>query len=500
MFMSTSKVKTSGDLYPCQGNGGNVDDANAPPIGSRFQLDPAFNCSTMTGSDYVKTICRALQQYGIVLVDITGPGENDLYLESDVGKGFTWSSSQFSGISNIPLQNFRIIQPIAPYYVGKNGSDNNSCAAAQDPSTPKLTIAGGAGCLSPGNTLLIKAGTYNESFPNVPSGTSTSPTVVRANPGDQVIITAPCCPTAVWLIDGKSYITLDGLIWDGANGVNNSTPGSCGCLVLINNSNHVVIQNAEARNCPTCVGAGFDLNVSSNTNTLRNVKSHGHGPAGSGGSGCAWGHGAYIASNNNVVEQSEFYSNTSLGIQVYGGGLNVTGNILRKNYIHNNSTSTSQACGEVIFGGHDNQFYDNIVGPNTVGPGIQIDFDGPNGNQKVWNNTFTGIAGTAVSIGGGNTNSELKNCIIYNNGSQVSNSGTNTQFSTNLCQNTQSGVCALTGNPLFVNPTGSPPNFHLQSGSPAINAGTTLSAVPDDKDGVSRPQGAAYDIGAYEFQ
>jgi hypothetical protein len=46
----------------------------------------------------------------------------------------------------------------------------------------------------------------------------------------------------------------------------------------------------------------------------------------------------------------------------------------------------------------------------------------------------------------------------------------------------------------------SPPyNFHLQPGSPAIDAGTTLSVVPVDYDGITRPQLLAYDIGAYEF-
>jgi hypothetical protein len=42
-------------------------------------------------------------------------------------------------------------------------------------------------------------------------------------------------------------------------------------------------------------------------------------------------------------------------------------------------------------------------------------------------------------------------------------------------------------------------DYHLQSTSPLINAGTTVSQVTNDKDGVLRPQGNAYDIGAYEF-
>src|SRR5205823_6228644 len=52
-------------------------------------------------------------------------------------------------------------------------------------------------------------------------------------------------------------------------------------------------------------------------------------------------------------------------------------------------------------------------------------------------------------------------------------------------------------NPLFVNFASR--DFHLQSTSPLINKGTTLSAVTNDYDGIARPQGSGYDIGALEF-
>jgi hypothetical protein len=41
-------------------------------------------------------------------------------------------------------------------------------------------------------------------------------------------------------------------------------------------------------------------------------------------------------------------------------------------------------------------------------------------------------------------------------------------------------------------------NYHLPSGSPAVNTGIPLADVPHDLDGQSRPQGGIYDIGAYE--
>jgi len=51
--------------------------------------------------------------------------------------------------------------------------------------------------------------------------------------------------------------------------------------------------------------------------------------------------------------------------------------------------------------------------------------------------------------------------------------------------------------PKFVNPSNL--DFHLQSSSLAINVGTTISTVINDYDNNVRPQGAGYDIGAYEY-
>lgn len=48
--------------------------------------------------------------------------------------------------------------------------------------------------------------------------------------------------------------------------------------------------------------------------------------------------------------------------------------------------------------------------------------------------------------------------------------------------------------PLLVSPT----NYHLQAGSPAIDAGYA-AAVTNDYDGHPRPQGQGYDIGAFEY-
>jgi hypothetical protein len=56
-------------------------------------------------------------------------------------------------------------------------------------------------------------------------------------------------------------------------------------------------------------------------------------------------------------------------------------------------------------------------------------------------------------------------------------------------------VGTVTGDPLLVSP--STHDFHLQAGSAAIDHGIATPALTD-YDGDPRPQGAAFDIGAYE--
>jgi hypothetical protein len=55
---------------------------------------------------------------------------------------------------------------------------------------------------------------------------------------------------------------------------------------------------------------------------------------------------------------------------------------------------------------------------------------------------------------------------------------------------------SINANPLFVNPGNS--DFHLQSGSRAIGAGISVAGLLTDKDGEPRPQGSAFDLGAFE--
>jgi hypothetical protein len=120
-------------------------------------------------------------------------------------------------------------------------------------------------------------------------------------------------------------------------------------------------------------------------------------------------------------------------------------------------------------------------------------------NCTVISNTAT-LAVAAV-FGGGIYGGSGTNCIIYYN--YVAGGGSNF-FSTNLsyCDTSPlptNGFGNIPNAPAFVNLAGE--DFHLQSGSPCINAGNNSSvAGATDLDGNPRIVGGTVDIGAYEYQ
>jgi len=98
----------------------------------------------------------------------------------------------------------------------------------------------------------------------------------------------------------------------------------------------------------------------------------------------------------------------------------------------------------------------------------------------------------------------VKNNIFYNAGSNYwASDGGSVVGSHNLLYKSSDTVDPIdfpddiaNQDPRFVDPAND--DYHLQLGSPAVDAGTN-SSVTADMDGIHRPQGTGYDIGAYEF-
>ncbi len=370
----------------------------------------------------------------------------------------------------------------ATYYVAKTGSDSYSCSQAQSPSTPKLTIAGSSGglkCLKAGDKLFIKGGAYAEfiNFNQIPSGNSwDAATVVQAAPGETVTLRPSSGGgggDAVWFY-GQSYIVLDGLIIDASNvsvnGVRfNSNNG--------NPSHHIRLQNVEVMNArySNCL---YVQNEQQHDLQFINVKAHHCGGTN------PQNHGLYLKGYNNLVDGCQFYNNAGDGVQLYhsvGGNSN---NTIRNSIMHDNGS-----VGIMLGSGSNNVAYNNIVYGNSrayFGGGIYVNHEGATNNQ-VYNNTVYNNNGYCIAVGAYSTGAIVQNNVCWQNtNNSIANDGSGSSISNNL-----------TVDPKFADTSNR--NFGLQVGSPAIDAGKAISMVSTDFTGRPRPQGAAYDCGAFEY-
>ena len=162
---------------------------------------------------------------------------------------------------------------------------------------------------------------------------------------------------------------------------------------------------------------------------------------------------------------------------------------------------------EYFSGGANAQVYNNVFNYAdpvlTAQPSCGIAIGGSSGstggtisNLVVANNTVIGGA-RGISLEGGNQNTVYANAFVVNNlvyGSSLS-----------IEQHSWGGITYMNNQTagsagVFVNAAGN--DFHLKSGSTGlIDAGTSWPSTyfTTDKDGISRPQGSAWDIGAYEY-
>ncbi|PYV20952.1 MAG: hypothetical protein DMG24_21075, partial [Acidobacteria bacterium] len=132
----------------------------------------------------------------------------------------------------------------------------------------------------------------------------------------------------------------------------------------------------------------------------------------------------------------------------------------------------------------NNTLFDNLSGAIVVGNDVSTDDYTAVNNNIAYNNT-RGISEEGTT----GTHNVYQNNLV----------GQNSQGDW-LLQNGLMPTGTVSANPQFVNYTGdSKGDYHLKSTSPAIDAGTSNDAPAYDYDGNSRPQGSAWDMGAYEF-
>jgi len=234
------------------------------------------------------------------------------------------------------------------------------------------------------------------------------------------------------------------------------------------------------------------------------------------------GAGIFNSGGNIVMRDCSIIQNsTSTGIGGgYGGGIYNTGYLAVTNCTF--AKNTAGGGGGDTGGGIRNWGTAILANTTISGNIVSWSFGAGIANQgtlTIVNSTISSnsAAGGGGTTGGGVWNGEAGtvhclNTIFAGNtatGGGGDFVGTLTSDGFNLIQNTNG--CALaglaTGNRLGVVPQlgplqdngGSTWTHALLPGSPAIDAGTMIGTLMFDQRGLSRPQGAASDIGAFEF-
>lgn len=395
----------------------------------------------------------------------------------------------------------------ATYYVATTGSNNNSGASG----TPFATILKCWTTMVPGDTCLVRAGTYGPVITTTPLlCTAAQPCAFRPeSPSPRPIIdrfynNQAAGDVHVFQIGyGATYVTLEGFE---LTDTNPSIPADTACHIRYgfdlwkwqNDLGWVTLRNNLIHHIP---GDGILTHMGTHDLILEDNEIYDTGYALSGHR--VEGMGMYVVGPRNVIRRNKTHDNNSNGIRI---GNSSTGDAADDAIVEGNSTwntygpvywpqGSPATCvlqgdgsGIVSWYGDRGTFRNNTVDGVQKGWGIRV----LGNNAKVLNNSVQGAEYQGVYFYDDRTGNEAKNNIIYQSGTTSPYTGALFINSPNAQSSNLLGI-----NPLFVN--ASAHDLHLQANSPATDTGVTLALVPTDLDGVVRPLGAAYDIGAYEF-
>lgn len=199
--------------------------------------------------------------------------------------------------------------------------------------------------------------------------------------------------------------------------------------------------------------------------------------------------------SDSIVENNFCYNNGNAGITTDTYADN---NIIRNNLLVNNVNNI------VCVGGSSNtQILNNtsVAGASTV---EAMYFTSGSGTGNVYyNNIFYALESwwPNIFIEGDAAGNVVGDYNLFYNVVQLNmmygGSYGDNIYTTLADWQTASGQDAnsVTGDPLFIVAN----NYNLQVGSPAKDAGTTLTSVLQDYRGILRPQDSGYDIGAFEY-
>lgn len=366
----------------------------------------------------------------------------------------------------------------ATYYVSTGGRDSNAGTEA----APFRTIARGSRELAPGDTLLIRAGTYDETMIHgrdgfvFQNGTAGALTRYAAYPGEEVTVRPAAGGFVVWFSRRTSYIEVSGLRLDGTH-VDNHAVRFDSDLAAGLSAHHIRLVGNDIGFSPaSCVLVGRDNEIIDND-------IHDAG-----------GYGVYAYDENLVLDGNRIHDNAGYGLHLFSQDHHFNNALIRNNFFFRNGREYRRRDGTprplpavIISRGSGHQFYNNVVYDNYGG--VLVGYGASNAliaNNTVYANDTFGIDVSGVY--GGSRDAFVVNNIVWGNmGSELTDSATGTRLSSNL----------VDVDPAFVDVATF--DFHLLADSPARDAGDTVPEVTSDLDAAPRPAGPAYDIGAFEY-
>ena len=416
------------------------------------------------------------------------------------------------------------------YCVAPTGNDTNPGTETQ----PWATIQKAANTVVAGDTVFVKAGTYNERVIVQHSGTNDNYIVFSGFNNEVVTITGTGISwgaswNGLFDLSDKSYVKIQGFtitdadyagIWtENSHHIiieNNYTFNTFSSGIGIWNSSYITIKNNEIE--LACNDGEQECITVANSNHCEVFENnvHNNGPGTNGGEGIDIKQGSY---NIDVFKNEVHHLNNRLGIYTDAWDRHTHDINIYQNRIHHCS-ETGLAVASENGGLIENiNIYNNIIYQNKYG-GIELGdwsdagFTGikPIKHIKIINNTcynngsYENGWGFGIEIDNPNASDiTIRNNICSRNSAQIAIQQIesiaivdhNLFFGNNDASGTLYGTDSIIGNPFFVDT--SLYNFHLLKNSPAIDNGDSLDAPTVDFDDISRPFGSDFDIGAYEY-
>ncbi len=332
--------------------------------------------------------------------------------------------------------------PADARWVAPGGADAN--AGTKD--APWATIGASLAKLTPGQTLVVAAGTYQEHVSATVAGTAADPILVQAAPGAAPVIHPPDSDSVIEVGSGAGFVVFDGLTFEGARGASSTD------IYVSGTAHDITFRN--------CVARGSARQGFFSERTTANVVVDGCTFAGNGGQGPDnLDHNLYVeGSGHQIVNNVIAGATNGYGIQVYPVAHDVA--------IINNTIVGNRAG--IVVGSEEGGQTRNVTIANNI-----IAFSQRTGISPYWGD---GVVGTG--------NVARNNVLFRNRGGDLDRSLPGLRY-----------VANRIGDPKFVDRAAG--DFRLRAGS-AANGIAAPGLGPDtDRRGTSRSPSAP-DAGAFE--